>query len=57
MCLDSMDKENMKPKVKQRKKSYRKFCDRRKNDVRNRMADVKKVMATKPLNAILHAIL
>ena len=42
-----MDKENMKPKLKQRKKSYRKFCDRRKNDVRNHVADGKKMMATK----------
>ena len=45
-----MDKENMKPKLKRRKKSYRKFCDRRKNDVRNHVADGKKMMATKPLN-------
>ena len=45
-----MDKESMKPKLKRRKKSYRKFCDRRKNDVRNRVADGKKMMATKPLN-------
>ena len=41
----------MKPKLKQRKKSYRKFCDRRKNDVRNRVSDGNKMMATKPLHS------
>ena len=50
LYIDAMDKENMKPKLKQRKKSYRKFYYRRKNDVRNRVADGKKMMATKPLN-------
>ena len=49
-----MDKENLKPK--QRRKSYRHFHDRRKNDVRKRQAKARETLSTLESNASISAI-
>ena len=49
-----MDKENLKPK--RRRKSYRHFHDRRKNDVRKRQAKARETLSTLEPNAPISAI-
>jgi len=49
-----MDKENLKPKW--RRKSYRHFHDRKKNDVRKRQAKARETLSTLEPNAPISAI-
>ena len=50
-----MDKENLKPK--RRRKSYRHFHDRRKNDVRKRQVKAQETLSTLESNASRSAII